>query len=239
MNLVIDVGNTRLKAGIFQSGELVEIWESSDKEEISAFLKKKKPANTIICKVNNQFDDILEYICSDSDVYHLTPETQLPIINTYKSPKTLGMDRLAAVTGAYALYPEKNNLVVDLGTCITYDFITSDGKYLGGGISPGMKMRFNAMHKFTNALPMVEIDQAPDLIGYDTQTCMKSGVFHGVRLELEGIIREYREKFVQINVIFCGGDAKFFESSIKATIFVNQHLTLQGLNKILEEEVKD
>ena len=238
MNLVIDIGNTRLKTGIFQSEDLVEVWESNQKEEILAYLEKKKPDKVIICSVNNQFDDILEYICAKSDVYHLTPETQLPIINTYKSPKTLGMDRLAAVTGAYSLFPEKNNLVIDLGTCITYDFITKDRKYLGGGISPGLKMRLNAMHEFTTALPMVEIDEMPELIGQNTQTCMKSGVFHGIRLELEGIIREYHEKFVQINVIFCGGDANFFESSIKATIFVNQHLTLLGLNKILEEGVR-
>ncbi len=234
MNLTIDIGNTRVKAGLFKDGALTELWQGTELPSFINFLKGMPLEKAIICSVNNRFEKIIEYIRIKHPTHILNKASPLPVTNKYATPETLGMDRLAAAVGAKQTYPNEHNLVVDLGTCITYDFITEHGEYLGGGISPGMLLRFRAMHELTNALPSVELGSAPNFIGNSTQSCMQSGVYFGIKHELEGNIREYREKFGQINVIFCGGDANFFESSLKATIFVNQHLTLIGLNKILE-----
>ncbi|MEM1135338.1 MAG: type III pantothenate kinase [Bacteroidota bacterium] len=236
MNLVIDAGNTRLKAGVFLSGRLTETWEGNYRDDFPVFLAGKKPRGVIVNSANRQYKEILNYINNDATVLELTPRTQLPIVSAYNSPETLRMDRIATIIGAFAKFPEKSVLVINLGTCITYDFLTKDMVYLGGGISPGIHMRFKAMQQFTNVSPStnINVNTSTDLVGKDIIDCMQSGVFHGIRLELEGIIREYHEKFGQIKVIFCGRDAFFFESSVKATIFVDKHLTLKGLNKILE-----
>ena len=234
MNLIIDIGNTRVKAGLFLNKTMVDHWLGIELDQLIDFLKDKPIKKTIICSVNNRFEHIIEYIRNRYTTHFFSHTSPLPITNKYATPTTLGVDRLAAVVGAFQSYPEQHNLVIDLGTCITYDFITCNGDYLGGGISPGMLLRLRAMHEFTNALPQVTLTEKPSFIGDSTKSCMQSGVYYGIKHEIEGNIREYREKFGQINVIFCGGDANFFESSLKATIFVNQYLTLIGLNKILE-----
>lgn len=154
--------------------------------------------------------------------------------NNYRTPESLGVDRIAGVVGANALFPHVNNLVIDMGTCITYDYIDAEGIYWGGGISPGMNLRFRAMSDHTVNLPNAEFDDPIGLLGNTTITCIQSGVINGICEELNGIINRYQSEKGDINVILCGGDANSFESKIKAHIFASPKLVLIGLNRILE-----
>ncbi|MBX2840593.1 MAG: type III pantothenate kinase [Flammeovirgaceae bacterium] len=238
MNLAIDIGNTFTKVGLFDGDELLEVKNQIDSLDLKSYLRRKKPEFTIICDVSNGKEIIFNEIAGESELIFLNPNTRIPIINKYQTPETLGMDRLAAVIGTRVIFPDSANLSIDLGTCITYDFINRKGEYLGGRISPGMQLRWKAMHNYTAKLPMVERPQQGKMeVGVDTVTSLRSGVVTGIVHEIEGTIREFQEKFGQINVILCGGDAKFFESIVKPTIFVNHNLTLLGLNKILKENV--
>ena len=169
----------------------------------------------------------------------LDHETSLPITSQYATPHTLGVDRIASVAGANFLYPGKNCLVIDLGTCITYDLIDQSGVHHGGGISPGLEMRLKAMHKFTSKLPLISMKGKPDLIGKTTKECMQSGALNGTIAELEGIIWRYRQLFKDLVIIFCGGGAIFFESKIKDDIFALPNLVLTGLNHILRFNLND
>jgi type III pantothenate kinase len=161
----------------------------------------------------------------------------LPVVNLYATPLTLGVDRLAGVCGAQQIFPLQHCLVIDAGTCITYDFLDKEGKYYGGGISPGLKMRFQAVHTFTAKLPLVTPKGHVPLIGNSTESCIQSGVVNGVLAELDGIIDQYGKKFEGLRVILCGGDAMFFENQLKASIFASPELVLIGLNSILNYNV--
>jgi len=163
----------------------------------------------------------------------------LPVHIAYKTPQTLGADRRASVVGANFLYKNRNNLIVDLGTCITYDLIDYVGTYHGGGISPGVEMRLKAMHKFTSKLPVVSAKGSPELIGKTTKECMASGAINGTIAELDGIISQYKQFFEDLNIIFCGGGAIFFETKIKDHIFAVPNLVLVGLNQILRYNLND
>jgi type III pantothenate kinase len=166
-------------------------------------------------------------------VYVLDYRLPVPVTNGYATPETLGMDRLAAVVGATALHPGRPCLVVDLGTCITYDLVDAAGYYHGGGISPGLRMRFRAMHTFTARLPLIEPEPHAALIGTSTRTAMQSGVVNGLVAELEGMMSRYGAQFPPLTTILCGGDALFFETQLKGIIFVVPELVLLGLNRIL------
>ncbi len=147
----------------------------------------------------------------------------------------MGYDRIAAVTGAHTIYPNNNVLVIDAGTALTYDLVTAEGEYLGGNISPGMNMRFKALNKFTNRLPLLSInDEEIDLLGTSTEKAIKSGVVNGVLMEIEGFISSVSQKFTDLKVVITGGDAFSFEKRLKSSIFVISHLNLIGLNRILD-----
>jgi type III pantothenate kinase len=171
----------------------------------------------------------------------LSAEVKLPIQLKYKSPQTLGMDRLAAVVAANSLFPNTNLLVIDAGSCITYDFIDANANYLGGGISPGLTMRFKALHTFTGRLPLIDwkLNDQTDLIGIDTESSIVSGVVHGFRNEIEGTIAHYQKRYNDVKVIATGGDVKGFEFLTKKSIFANPNLVLIGLNELLRHNIED
>jgi type III pantothenate kinase len=194
--------------------------------------------NCIISSVNQDAETISQLIGPFiSNVFVLDHQLPVPLLNEYETPQTLGKDRLAAVAGASATHPDKDCLVIDMGTCITYDCIRADRHYLGGSISPGLRMRFKALHTFTARLPLLEPAADARLIGKNTHDAILSGVINGIVAEIEGIISKYQTIFPKIDVIFCGGDANFFESKIKQRIFVIPELVLIGLNRILEHNV--
>ena len=177
-------------------------------------------------------NEILSWIKTSRNflLTHLLP---LPIQIKYKTPKTLGVDRIAAVCGAIDIFPNKDSLVIDAGTAITYDFVDRQGNYEGGAISPGIEMRFEALHTFTERLPLVTKTGDLPLIGSSTETCIRSGVLNGAIAEMEGIIINYKQLYPDLGVVLCGGDSLFFENKLKPTIFAAPDLVLSGLNRIL------
>lgn len=241
MNLIIDIGNTRTKLGVFGKGKLIRkgvLDKGWRVKELKTFIAKRKIENVAVASVAGMDENVEQFLKDNYFYLKLSASTSLPIKNTYKSPKTLGNDRLAAVIGAYFLFPGKGCLVIDAGTCITYDFINAGGSYLGGNISPGITMRLKAMHTFTASLPLVKRKKLVSPVGKDTNSSLLTGGQLGAVLEMEGFIKLYAEKFGPLNVILTGGDADYFANKLKTKIFVNSNLVLVGLNQILNYNVQ-
>lgn len=237
MNLVVDSGNSAAKVGIFKDEKLMEKLTFYSVEELERFILRTEFTNLMISSVKSDADLIASWGSKAEKRFNLTRQLPVPVNNLYNTPETLGMDRLAGVCGAKQLFPGRNSLVIDAGTCITYDFIDEAGNYHGGGISPGLSMRFKAVHTFTAKLPLVSPKAGVELIGKNTETSIQSGVINGLLAEIEGIISQYSEKFPHLTVILCGGDSGFFENQLKASIFASPELVLIGLNSILIHNV--
>lgn len=237
MQLVIDIGNTRVKAALFVGKELKQNFVfNSTKELIDSGIIEKNPIqNCILASVVNEIGDFISELKGRLNVIIFNADTPTPIKNLYKSAHTLGSDRLAGAVGGNFLFPNKNVLIIDAGTCIKYNFVTKNNQYLGGGISPGLQMRFKAMHTFTSRLPLLEVDEKMDaLIGTDSNESIVSGAQMGAVAEVDGIIEQYKLQYPDINVVLTGGDVKFFEKRLKNSIFADQNLILRGLNEILD-----
>lgn len=236
MNLVVDYGNSAAKVGIFNHEILVETLTFATLDALQKFVQQSTADNILVSSVKEDPEKILSHAKSKMK-FVLSPELGLPIRNKYSTPKTLGMDRIASACGAYQLFPGENALAIDAGTCITYEFLDKDGSYRGGGISPGLSMRFKAVHTFTAKLPLISPKENVSLIGDSTETSIQSGVINGLLAEIEGIIGRYQKEFGSVRVILCGGDARFFENQLKASIFASPELVLIGLNSILNYNV--
>ena len=239
MNICIDIGNTNAKLGFFRGNDLQEIRQNVSDREIVRIIKEHKPKHVLLSSVRKGIGKIVEGSSKISKTLVLNYLTPLPIQNLYETPRTLGVDRIAVVVGAGFLYKNQNCLIIDMGTCITYDVIDKSGIYHGGGISPGVDMKLKGLHKFTSKLPVVAAEGEPELIGKTTKTCMLSGVINGTIAELEGMILRYEQFFDDLTIIICGGDAIFFESKIKGHIFALPNLVLVGLNQILRFNLND
>ncbi len=235
MNLVIDLGNTRIKAALFNGHELEEAkaYDSlNDLVSDKAFYSKGK--RCIISSVTNTDSSVKETLNEIRDIRFFTSETKIPLKNLYKSASTLGSDRLAAAIGAYSLYPVKNNLVIDAGTCLKFNFTSEKGEYTGGAISPGLQMRFKALQHFTDKLPLINFNaEFEKLIGQTTEDSILSGVINGILQETEGVINEYKKLYPDLTIVITGGDTDFFAKRLKNRIFAHPHLVLVGLNEIL------
>jgi type III pantothenate kinase len=235
--LIIDIGNTLQKLAVFEGKKLVnkETFEKLSPESLARFIEKNGPFRGIIQSAVNIYPPEIEEVLARAGKFILLTElTPLPVKNLYETPKSLGKDRIAAVTGAWSIFPGRNVLVIDAGTCITYDFINSAGEYLGGGISPGIRMRFKAMHTFTGKLPLIEAEAFEGLIGRSTRESMLSGVYNGVTGEIRDLVRQYKEKFNELSVMITGGDHEFLHNKLKISIFAAPELVLLGLNEILD-----
>lgn len=239
MNLVLDLGNSYGKIAVCDNAEVVEsaVYPVLTMKEISYFITRY-PAikGAIFSSVVNHSRELIDYLSTTFETFlELNASTPLPVKNHYRTPDTLGYDRIAAVTGAHTIYPNNNVLVIDAGTALTYDVVTAEGEYLGGNISPGMNMRFKALNKFTNRLPLLSIDEEEiDLLGTSTEKAIKSGVVNGILMEIEGFISSVSQKFTDLKVVITGGDAFSFDKRLKSSIFVISHLNLIGLNRILD-----
>ncbi|HEX8516802.1 MAG TPA: type III pantothenate kinase [Bacteroidia bacterium] len=237
MNLVIDIGNTRLKAAAFEGSTLKhsEAFASVDEFLVSDYLSKYSFSHCIIGSVVDDIDALVAVLKSRMPVLLFSSETPLPIKNSYRSAATLGSDRLAAAIGANEIAPGQDILVIDAGTCIKYNYVNAANEYIGGAISPGLKMRFRALHSFTSRLPLLEADEGfGSLIGNDTSQSILGGVQLGAAAEVNGFVEQYSERFNNIKVFLTGGDADFFAKRLKKPIFADQFLILKGLNRILE-----
>lgn len=237
MKLIIDIGNTRIKTAVFEKKELKHsfIFDSTDQLLSADLIKKYSITKSIVCSVVNDIEPFVEQLKKQTSVLLFSSETPTPLKNLYRSAQTLGSDRLAAAVGGNALFPGQNVLVVDAGTCIKYNFINSNNEYIGGGISPGLKMRFKALHTFTSRLPLLEADENFDtLVGTNSNDSILSGVEIGSIAEIEGVVERYELQYKGIKLLLTGGDANFFEKRLKKSIFADQNLILKGLNEILE-----
>ncbi len=236
MNLVIDVGNTLVKMAIFDQDKIIQIrtHASLDPAAINSTLKQFPATKAcIIGSVRDLPDNIREQISIPIPLHILDYKTKLPIKHRYTTFNTLGVDRIAGVVAANHLFPGKNILLIEAGTCITYDLIDSGGIYLGGSISPGIHLRFAALHNFTDKLPLIEPEKDPVLIGNSTETSIRSGVINGVKAELRGIISSYEENYENLTVILSGGNLDYFDKNLKNNIFAVPNIVLTGLNIIL------
>jgi type III pantothenate kinase len=231
MNAVIDIGNTQAKIGLFQSDSKLQV-SVVDTKQISKYLKLHGVTNTLVCNVS-QSDDFFEELkvkIGALSVFNI--DTPMPIRTTYETPKTLGVDRLAACVGARN-YTSGNVLVIDAGSCITFDLLSATNEHLGGLISPGLNMRLKSMHTLTSNLPLVPFDEVP-LVGSTTEKCLQSGVANGTLAEVKGLIMEFQKKFEDLSIIIGGGDAVFFDKNLKKSTFVVPNLAVEGLHAIFK-----
>ena len=234
MNVAIDLGNTRAKLALFNESSLLELEERLKPEDVFAWVSARKPSQAIIASVNAPVAELRKELSSLCPCWELTPELPVPVKKKYLTPQSLGADRLAAVVGGKSLFPGVPVLVIDAGSCITYDYIDGEANYLGGAIAPGLRMRFKAVHNFTARLPLIE--KSPEnvpLLGQNTEGSLNSGIINGLCAEVEGMIRKIETEYSLNHVIICGGDSKFFETKINRPIFVIPELVLIGLNEIL------
>jgi type III pantothenate kinase len=242
-NLVIDIGNTFTKIAVFDNDELLytEHYTIVNTDILNDLLNTYPVNKAIISSVKRDREEWQSVLNEKTPLTYFNAGMTTGIHNQYLTPQTLGLDRLAAVTGANYLYPGKNNLVIDGGTCITYDFVDGDGNYFGGSISPGLTMRYNALNYYTSTLPVVKADETfNESYGNDTQTAIRSGVQNGVKYELEGFIKKYKKDEQQLNIILTGGDSIFFDRLLKNSIFapyikIEPHLVLKGLNAAIQK----
>ena len=236
MDLVIDIGNTLQKLAVFSEKSVLLDFFSEKNLSISLLetLFSQYPIkHTIVSSVRENDDLVLHWLENNTQLIRFTPSCRLPIRIKYATLETLGTDRIANAVGANALYPNKNVLSIMAGTCLVTDFVNDKGEYLGGSISPGVRMRFQALSQFTAHLPLIEPENIDFFIGDNTKSSILAGVMNGIVQEINGIIRQYSRHYSQLKVILSGGDAELLQNSIKKRIFAAQNPVLLGLHKIL------
>ena len=240
MNLIVDIGNTCLKIALFEKNNLIKKSYLLDNylDNIKNILSKNPVENSIVSNVGEINDELISVLNDNTDLVLFKNILKLPFKNTYSSKETLGQDRIALVSSASFQFPDENVLIIDAGTCITYDFKNHNNEYIGGGISPGIKMRFKSLNLFTSKLPLIDIFDDFELIGNNTKESLISGVVNGTTMEIDGIIQQYCDKFKNIRIILTGGDSKFLLKRIKNTIFADQNFLTKGLNYLLEANIE-
>ena len=237
MNLILDVGNSLLKIALFKKSQLIQKFKFTEnyKRNIEDIILENNVTHSIISNVGRIDDSIINTLKESTNLLLVSNQLKFPFKNLYKSKNTLGQDRLALVSAAAFKFPKENVLIVDAGSCITYDFKNNNNEYLGGGISPGISMRFKSLNTFTSNLPLIDFDSIHQLIGNNTKNSINSGVINGTISEINGIIQQYCEEFKNIRIILTGGDSNFLLKRIKNSIFADQNFLLVGLNKLLED----
>lgn len=234
--LCFDFGNTRCKYAVFMDGVFLPGRESILGEpllpSVKAAFEKQKPRISVLCSVIEHDPAVDAFLSANASFIRVSAHIDLPLRIHYKSPETLGPDRIALAAGALHLFPGHPLLVIACGTCITYNFIGAEGIFLGGGISPGLRMRFAALHDYTQKLPHCEPSPSFPLIGRDTQESLQSGVMNGIIAELDGIINRYRKQYNELCVLLCGGDASLLHPHLGNTIQLEPNLPFIGLHAI-------
>jgi len=242
MLLTIDVGNTRIKAAVFEEDTITEVF-IFDKEsllsEVNAILKKfPKIENMVIASVGNVTKEQFSFFEKDINIHFITHESKFPFTNLYSTPATLGIDRMVLAAGATLQFPKQNRLVIDAGTCITYDFIDENDNYTGGAISPGIRLRYQSLNDYTAKLPLLTRLEPQNYIGNSTQESIHSGVINGVTLEIDGFIELYKAQYAKFIIILTGGDTEFLAKRLKNTIFAHSNFLLEGLSQTFQYNQK-
>ena len=233
--IVIDLGNTLTKVACLENARQVEFYTFGEDADFFQWINQQPAFDAgILGSVRHLPEELEKWVSNQADMITLNSNTPLPFKIAYKSPDTLGPDRIALAAAGFERFPHQNVLVIDMGSCITYDLLTSQGIYLGGAISPGIRMRFKAMNAFTAKLPMAEPTNETPLIGYNTESSLQSGVMNGVQAEIAGIIEQYERNYKDLTVLIGGGDNKYFDKRFKVNIFAASNLVLDGLRFIME-----
>ena len=238
MNVIIDAGNTAVKLAVFDKGKMI-FHQNAEVQHVARQVKEicdyyPKITHGIISSVGNLDHKVPAVLAVFCEVHELSSASKTPFKNSYATPYTLGVDRMALATSAFYHSPKQNILVIDAGTCVTYDMVNDYGEYLGGGISPGLHMRYKALHEQTSKLPLLRPEELLDFIGNSTETSIHSGVVNGICQEIDGVIDQYKSRFADLTVILTGGDALFLSKRLKNTIFADSKFLLVGLNYLLE-----
>ncbi|MDR0758315.1 MAG: type III pantothenate kinase [Tannerella sp.] len=242
MNLIVEQGNTATKVAVYQNDKLIEaaVYKAFEMPEMNLLFEQYPLENGIFSTVKEP-DKMLANILSGrlKKFLFFDDTVKLPLKISYRTPETLGKDRIAAAVGAHYLHPERDVLVIDAGTAITYEIVEASGHYIGGNISPGLTTRFKALHQFTVKLPLVEETGQVPLVGTSTETAIIAGVVNGIVYEMDGYIDAIREVYPDIFVLLTGGHSFYFEKRLKNAIFAAINLVLTGLNRILEYNVEN
>lgn len=243
MNLIIDIGNTKIKAAVFEQDTLkskevinYDNWQQS----IESILKKNATIqNIVVSSVSKIGKEAFSFLNTNYKLFFISREMNFPFFNQYETPNTLGIDRMILATGAVLRFPKTNRLVIDAGTCITYDCIDENDNYLGGAISPGIRLRYEALNNYTAKLPLLTKEEPHSSIGNSTHQSIHSGVINGLTFEIEGFINSYSETNKNFIIILTGGDADFLAKRLKNTIFANSNFLLESLNQTFQYNQND
>ena len=238
VSLCLDFGNTNLKAALFLGDKMTDKIVFTQEEAIftiGKIIEMHKPQRTILSSNITHSTEIDVLLEANTKFILLNSKTRLPFLNAYGSPETLGNDRLALVAALSKLYPKEDSIVISIGTCITYNFLAKNNAFRGGAISPGVELRLKAMHQFTDKLPLVEREGHLSVLGYDTDTSIRSGAINGIAAEIDGMIARFESQYGRINAVLTGGDSPFFESRLKNKIFADTNFLFKGLYAILDQ----
>jgi type III pantothenate kinase len=245
MNLILDFGNTNKKLAVmdpapsFHPGFAIQdpepaIYRRITLRTIHSFIDAHPGIHScILSSVVPYAGTIREFLGNRFHFIELDEHTRIPILNRYKSPESLGKDRLAAAVAGARLFPKRNVLIINAGTCLTFDFINEKNEYVGGSISPGLRMRFHALHTFTKQLPLLSYKEIDFLTGPDTEGSVLSGVINGIVAEIEGVTAAYKKNHFELEVIVSGGDMNYFVKRLKISIFALPNIVIHGLQQIL------
>ena len=243
MILAVDVGNTRIKAAVFEGNTLLESFvflKTELENSIQNILNKyKNTAHLVVASVSDVEKQAFIQFEKDVNIHFISNKDKFPFVNCYETPETLGVDRMVLAAGATLQYPNQNRLVIDAGTCITFDFIDEKDNYLGGSISPGLRLRYESLHSYTAKLPLLTLENPKHFIGKSTAEAIHSGVVNGLVFEIEGYINEIKGQYSKFIIILTGGDTVFLAKRLKNTIFANSNFLLESLNQIFQYKIKN
>jgi len=243
MILAIDVGNTRIKAAVFEGNTILDNFvflKTELEKSIKNILEKyKNTSHLVVSSVSDVEKEAFVRFNATLNVYFVSHSDAFPFVNCYETPQTLGIDRMVLAAGATLQYPKQNRLVIDAGTCITFDFIDDNDNYLGGAIAPGLRLRYESLHNFTAKLPLLSIENPKHFIGKSTSESIHSGVVNGLAFEIDGYINEIKGQYSKIIIILTGGDAVFLAKRLKNTIFANSNFLLESLNQTFQYKIKN
>lgn len=236
MNLAVDIGNTRTKTAVFQGHTILDVYVIQNSElvyELQKIVRDKTIRHLVMSSVSEKEVAITEAFEDIIPVFVVSSSVKLPFTNLYATPKTLGVDRIALAAAAVSKFPNQDCLIIDAGTCITFDFVNGKKEYLGGAIAPGLHMRYHALHQFTAKLPRLAVQAPKNFIGDSTEESIHSGIVNGLTQEIEGVIQQYKKDYPDLTVVLTGGDSNFLSKQLKSSIFATQNFLLIGLNEIL------
>lgn len=238
MILVVDIGNTQIKGAVFEKDSLIfqikfpyELLQKEIEKILKEFFRIEV---LVIASVGKLEKEAFSFLQNRIKIHYIHRDSIFPFVNNYSTPATLGIDRMVLAAGAVFQFPKQNRLIIDVGTCITYDFVDAANVYHGGAISPGIRLRYEAMHNFTAKLPLLEKEEPKSIIGDSTAQSMHAGVIHGITFEIDGYITELQRQNENFIIILTGGDANFLAKRLKNTIFANSNFLQESLCQLYQ-----